>query len=317
MQQSNTKSCCSVSRDQGVHLREKNIIATTNIGTRSFDPKDMVHIPAGEFLLGSENEESSVEDGETNRRKVNIHSFHMDKYAVTNEQFERFITETGYVTDAEKYEWSYVFHLFVNDLAEQDIVGSPQETPWWVAVQGACWKYPEGRNSSIDNRLNHPVIHVSWNDAKAYSAWAGKRLPTEGEWEYAASSGVIDRKYPWGTELHQNEEHHCNIWQGDFPHTNRGDDGYLSTAPVDSYEPNEFGLYNMSGNVWEWSEDTFTNQPSDSSNILLDPSIKLIKGGSYLCHRSYCNRYRISARTFNTIDSSTGHMGFRCVANES
>ncbi|WP_438346948.1 formylglycine-generating enzyme family protein [Paenibacillus sp. FA6] len=310
MQNSTTKSCCSVSRDQGALIRETNIK-----GTQIIDLKDMVQLPSGEFILGSEDEESSVEDGETIRRKVYISSFYMDKYAVTNEQFSRFIAETGYVTDAEKYDWSFVFHLFVNDVLEQDILGSPQGTPWWIGVQGACWKYPEGRKSSISNRPRHPVVHVSWNDAKAYSVWAGKRLPTEAEWEYAASSGVIDKKYPWGNDLHQNEEHHCNIWQGDFPHVNHGDDGFLSTAPVDSYEPNEFGLYNMSGNVWEWSEESFTNQPSDSNHILLDPSIKLIKGGSYLCHLSYCNRYRISARTFNTIDSSTGHMGFRCVAN--
>lgn len=275
----------------------------------------MVQIPAGEFILGSEDVESSEEDGETIRRHVYINSFYMDKYAVTNEQFATFIEATGYETDAENYGWSFVFHLFVSDELEQDILGSPKDTPWWIGLKGASWKYPEGRNSSIDHRLTHPVVHVSWNDAIAYASWAGKRLPTEAEWEYAASSGVIDRTYPWGNELHEDGEHHCNIWQGEFPLTNSGEDGFMGTAPVDSYEANAFGLYNMSGNVWEWSEESFSNQPSDATNILLDPSIKLIKGGSYLCHRSYCNRYRIAARTFNTIDSSTGHMGFRCVAD--
>ncbi len=306
------KSCCSISRDQSSFIREESL---TNTNSHTLDLANMVQIPAGEFILGSENDESSEEDGETIRREVYIPSFYMDTYAVTNEQFARFIEETGFETDAEKYGWSFVFHLFVNDELEQDILGLPKDTPWWIGVNGACWKFPEGRNSSIDHRLTHPVVHVSWNDAIAYATWAGKRLPTEAEWEYAASSGVIDRKYPWGNELHEDGEHHCNIWQGEFPYMNSGEDGFVGTAPVDSYDANAFGLYNMSGNVWEWSEESFSNQPSDSTNILLDPSIKLIKGGSYLCHRSYCNRYRIAARTFNTIDSSTGHMGFRCVAD--
>jgi formylglycine-generating enzyme len=184
-----------------------------------------------------------------------------------------------------------------------------------MAVKGASWQRPEGLSSSIADRLDHPVIHVSWNDAKAYCQWAGKRLPTEAEWEYAAASGINNRKYPWGNELHQEGEHHCNIWQGEFPKVNTEEDGFLGTAPVNSYKPNAFGLYNMSGNVWEWCEDTFTNQVGSKITNPLDHSLKLIKGGSYLCHKSYCNRYRIAARTFNTADSSTGHMGFRCVAS--
>ncbi|WP_412758936.1 formylglycine-generating enzyme family protein [Metabacillus fastidiosus] len=306
---SHVKSCCSVSRNKNVLIKNSNFILP-----KGFDSKNMVKIPAGEFLVGSENEDSLVADGETFRRKVNIESFYMDQFAVTNEQFSSFIEETGYITDAEKFEWSFVFHLFVSEKIERDIVGSTEQAPWWIGVKGAYWKQPEGRYSSIENRLNHPVVHVSWNDANAFAKWAGKRLPTEAEWEYAAASGVINRKFPWGNELHQDGKHHCNVWQGEFPYVNTGEDGFLNTAPVDSYEPNEFGLFNMSGNVWEWSEDTFTNQPVKNTN-LLDPSIKLVKGGSYLCHKLYCNRYRISARTFNTVDSSTGHMGFRCVAN--
>ena len=313
MEVSKTNSCCSVSRDQSTFIRESSL---TNTDSQTLDLVNMVQIPAGEFIMGSDHDESSEEDGETIRREVYIHSFYMDRYAVTNEQFARFIEETGYETDAEKYGWSFVFHLFVNDELEQDILGSPKDTPWWIGVNGASWKFPEGRHSSIVHRLTHPVVHVSWNDAIAYATWAGKRIPTEAEWEYAASSGVIDRKYPWGNELHEDGEHHCNIWQGEFPYTNSGEDGFVGTAPVDSYDANAFGLYNMSGNVWEWSEDIFSNQPADATDSLLDPAIKLIKGGSYLCHRSYCNRYRIAARTFNTIDSSTGHMGFRCVADD-
>ncbi|AOZ91230.1 hypothetical protein PNBC_11225 [Paenibacillus crassostreae] len=176
-----------------MHIRETNL---TDFQT--LDLNNMVQIPAGEFILGSENDESSEEDGETIRREVYINSFYMDKYAVTNEQFARFIEKTGYETDAEKYGWSFVFHLFVSDELEQDILGSPKDTPWWIGLEGASWKCPEGRNSSTDHRLTHPVVHVSWNDAIAYATWAGKRLPTEAEWEYTASSGVIDRKYPWG-----------------------------------------------------------------------------------------------------------------------
>jgi len=309
---SNNQSCCTVSRHQDFLKKEMNV---TSISTKTPNTSTMAWIPAGEFLLGSEDEESSVEDGETPRRKVQVPAFYMDRYAVTNEQFSHFIEKTGYVTDAEKYGWSFVFHLLVNKENEKDILGSPEQTPWWEAVQGASWKYPEGKNSSIVNRLNHPVIHVSWNDAQAYCSWSGKRLPTEAEWEYAASSGVVDRIYPWGNELNQDDKHHCNVWQGDFPNVNTEEDGFLSTAPVDHFEPNDFGLYNMSGNVWEWCEDTFSNQPTLTNPVQLDSTVKLIKGGSYLCHKSYCNRYRISARTYNTVDSSTGHMGFRCVAN--
>lgn len=310
------KSCCAVSRNLITNTKESLNLIASDTDASSLDVTNMVRIPAGEFVLGSENDESSVEDGETVRRRVMLEAFYMDKYAVTNEQFSSFVADTGYVTDAEKYGWSFVFHLLAQDVDIEDVVGIPQDTPWWIGVQGASWRHPEGRNSVIDDRLDHPVIHVSWNDSKAYANWAGKRLPTEAQWEYAASSGVLDRKYPWGDDLHQDGRHHCNVWQGEFPHRNSEEDGYLGTAPVDSYEPNEFGLYNMSGNVWEWSEDTYSHYPSESESaqVVLDPTAKLIKGGSYLCHKSYCNRYRISARTYNTLDSSTGHMGFRCVS---
>lgn len=304
------QSCCSLSRHELNQLEEINVKQNP-----VFQKENMVLLPGGEFLLGSNDSESSVEDGETIRRKVTINSFYMDKYAVTNEQFSQFIKETGYVTEAERYGWSFVFYSFIRDVNESDLLGSSPHTPWWHAVNGANWKYPEGRNSSIANRLRHPVVHVSWNDAKAYANWAGKRLPTESEWEYAAASGVIDRTYPWGNELHLNGIHHCNIWQGEFPSVNNGDDGYIGTAPVDSFEANDFGLYNMSGNVWEWCEDIYNTQFAREAVLQMESNVRVIKGGSYLCHHSYCNRYRISARTFNTANSTTGHMGFRCAAN--
>ncbi len=306
---SHSKSCCAVSRNL--------VVPRTDVATeqnRLFDSTLMTKIPAGEYLLGSSFEESSDEDGETVRQLVRIESFYIDRFAVTNGQFAAFVAETGYKTDAEQYGWSFVFHLLAVDVAREDIVGVPESTPWWLGVRGANWKQPEGRNSTIIDRLNHPVVHASWNDANAYARWAGKRLPTEAEWEYAASSGVSEQRYPWGNELQPEGKHRCNIWQGEFPQTNSAEDGFIGTAPVDSFEPNEFGLYNMAGNVWEWSADSFDDRQGNHG-FAADPQLKLIKGGSYLCHSSYCSRYRISARTFNSADSSTGHMGFRCAAD--
>jgi formylglycine-generating enzyme required for sulfatase activity len=308
------KSCCSVSRNQYLKNNRIELLSHHDLAIGE-DTSNMTLIPAGEFLMGSDDKECWEEDGETIRRKVMIKSFYLERYAVSNEQFAKFVEETGYVTDAEKYGWSFVFYSLIDEKTKYDIIGIAEQAPWWIAVKGASWKHPEGRNSSIKPRFNHPVIHVSWNDAKTYCQWAGKRLPTEAEWEYAASSGIVNRKYPWGNQLFLDGKHHCNIWQGEFPKENSVEDGYFGTAPVDSFNPNDFGLYNMSGNIWEWCADTFSNKPGLADNTTLDHTLKVIKGGSYLCHKSYCNRYRIAARTYNSMDSSTGHMGFRCAAD--
>ena len=274
-----------------------------------------VRLPGGIFRMGS-SDPSFPADGEGPIRRVRIKPFRIGRFAVTNREFAQFVEATGHRTEAEHFGWSFVFHAFL-DAAHPATAGVPG-TPWWRQVFGADWLRPEGEGSSIDERMDHPVVHVSWNDAAAYAAWAGGRLPTEAEWEYAARGGLQQKTYPWGDDLTPGGAHRCNIWQGTFPHVDSGEDGYRGTAPVDAFDPNGFGLYNMSGNVWEWCSDWFgTSERGQGSGGLDDPrgpptgTARVIKGGSYLCHASYCNRYRVAARTQNTPDSTTGHMGFR------
>lgn len=277
-------------------------------------------IPAGTYILGTDEDVGFPADAEGPARPVELKAFRMAPHTVTNEEFARFIEATGYATDAERFRWSYVFHLLINNPEQLPIIGSPQETPWWFAVEGAYWKQPEGPGSHIEDRMHHPVVHISWNDANAYCQWAGVRLPTEVEWEAAARGGLLSRRYPWGDVLRPDGEHYCNIWQGVFPTKNHASDGYLGTAPVDAYYPNGYGLYNVSGNVWEWCSDWFTNRPElrGSTEKPGGPdmgSTRVMKGGSYLCHQSYCNRYRVAARSSNTPDSSSGNIGFRVAAD--
>ncbi|MDQ3701222.1 MAG: formylglycine-generating enzyme family protein [Chloroflexota bacterium] len=280
----------------------------------------MVYIPGGEFLMGTDDAEGFPADGEGPVRRVRVNSFYAGQTAVTNAQFTEFVKATAYKTEAEVIGWSFVFHHFVTLRGRQRVLGKVDDAPWWWAVKGAYWAKPEGPDSSLRERRDHPVVHVSWNDALAYCAWAGTRLPTEAEWEFAARGGLEQKRYPWGDELTPDGQHRCNIWQGRFPGVNTAEDGYAGTAPAGAFPPNAFGLSNVSGNVWEWCADWFSAQhhvdgPRDDPQGPPSGTARVLRGGSYLCHHSYCNRYRVAARSKNTPDSSTGNMGFRCVAD--
>jgi formylglycine-generating enzyme len=284
----------------------------------------MVRVPAGDFLMGSDDPDTFAGDGEGPVRAVRLPGYFIDATAVTTRQFAAFVKSTGYQTDAERFGWSYVFYALLAPEARPAVRdGVVPDAPWWIPVGGASWRAPEGPGSDIASRPNYPVVHVSWHDAAAYAAWAGKRLPTEAEWERAARGGRAQARFPWGDELAPRGEHRCNIWQGEFPRFNSGDDGYVGLAPVKAFRPNGFGLYNTSGNVWEWCSDRWsaTWHLEDRPETRIDPQgppggggDRVIRGGSYLCHASYCNRYRVAARTSNTPDSTTGHTGFRCAA---
>ncbi len=307
--------CCTASRDSEGAIQEPDQIAS---GAQSASENGMIELPGGSFMMGTDSDEGFPEDGEGPIREVTVNPFLIDQTAVTNAEFSEFVEATGYKTEAEKFGWSFVFHLFIPEHLNKKQLKSPAQTPWWKAVEGAYWRQPEGPGSSIANRTDHPVVHVSWNDARAYCKWAGKRLPTEAEWEYAARGGLKQKTFAWGDELTPEGKHMCNIWQGDFPDKNTKEDGYLGTAPADRFPPNGYGLYNVAGNVWEWCQDWFSAtypmlKITDNPQGPGDGNAKTIRGGSYLCHHSYCNRYRVAARTANTPDSSTGNMGFRCV----
>jgi formylglycine-generating enzyme required for sulfatase activity len=276
----------------------------------------MVRLPGGRFRMGTDDEEGFRSDGEGPIRDVELGPFLVDRCAVSNDDFDRFVSDTGYVTDAERFGWSYVFAGFLPGHLRK-VSQRPAVTPWWAATKGAFWKQPEGPGSDIADRGDHPVVHVSWHDAVAYCEWAGMRLPTEAEWEYAARGGHDQWRYPWGNELTPGGRHLANIWQGRFPVKNTADDGFAGTAPVSAFAPNDYGLHNMAGNVWEWCADWWgtNHEPGLTRNPVGPPTGpgKIMRGGSYLCHESYCNRYRVAARSSNTPDSSGGNLGFRCV----
>jgi formylglycine-generating enzyme required for sulfatase activity len=255
--------------------------------------------------MGAEGPLSYPEDGEGPVRSVTVAAFCIDRCAVTTKEFAAFVDATGYVTDAERLGFSFVFAgLLPGDFPPTRGVAA---APWWREVHGASWSRPEGTGSDVSMRGDHPVVHVSWNDARAFAGWAGGRLPSEPEWEYAARAGSTTT-FPWGEELEPGGRHMANVWQGSFPDHNTCDDGYYGTCPVDAFEPNAFGLQNLIGNVWEWTLDTFDRSP----DVVDATTSRAMKGGSFMCHASYCARYRPAARIAAAPDSSASNVGFRC-----
>ncbi|MBB1509704.1 formylglycine-generating enzyme family protein [Tessaracoccus sp. MC1756] len=304
---------CSPARGEAVEAVPRPSVRRTG-----HHPFDQAVIPAGSFTMGDSSGDRNPHDGEVPLRDVEVQGFSMDVTTVTNEAFAAFVADTGYVTDAERFGSSAVFHLAVQ-APEADLMGSPAGLPWWRGVRGAGWRHPGGALTDIADLLDHPVVHVSWHDAMAYCTWAGRRLPTEAEWEYAARGGLARRKYPWGDAAVDDRGWRANIFQGAFPVDNTCEDGFLTTAPAGHFEPNGFGLHQMIGNVWEWCADWF-HPETYQHDRRRDPhgpsqgTQRVMRGGSYLCHDSYCNRYRNSARSQNTPDSSMGNAGFRTVA---
>jgi formylglycine-generating enzyme required for sulfatase activity len=274
---------------------------------------DMVRLDGGPFLMGSESADAFALDGEGPVREVLLDPFYISRFPVTHAQFAEFVALTGYVTEAQRWGWSFVFR---NHVPEAYRGPASPATPWWIRVDGADWEHPEGPQNAAGDRAHKPAVQVSWNDAQAYCEWAGVRLPTEAEWEFAARGGLEQKAYPWGDELLPGGRHMCNIWQGTFPDLDLAEDGFSAPAPVDSFAPNGYGLYTMAGNVWEWCADYFDShwhQTATRVNPMGPPSgmTRVMKGGSYLCHVSFCFRYRNAARTANTPESATGNIGFR------
>eukprot|EP00299_Pterocystis_sp_00344_P020317 c9967_g2_i1.p1 GENE.c9967_g2_i1~~c9967_g2_i1.p1 ORF type:complete len:374 (+),score=85.64 c9967_g2_i1:39-1160(+) len=277
--------------------------------------KEQVRIPKGWAVFGSSpsefdkpkqsNEEPSADGAIHIRSKVRVNEFFIDATEVSNEQFERFVEKTNHQSDAEQFGWSFVLEYLASPktiklVDSEEGIGRVKGSEFWLGVEGADWRHPEGPDSSLDGRESHPVTHVSFRDARAYCEWAGRRLPTELEWEYAARGGLPDSPYPWGDDVDDGD---LNSWEGKFPKENTLKDGYAGTAPVKSYEPNKFGLFNTVGNVWEWCDGG-------------DDKKRPMRGGSYLdsIDGSFNHILKVSTRMENSADSTSGNMGFRCAS---
>ena len=314
------KGCCTPGRG-GTPVSGAGEGSAANRGANG-STANMIRMEGGPFLMGYEGPEAWRDDGEGPVREVRLDPFWLDATAVTNEAFAEFVEATGYVTESERFGWAYVFLGQLPKSKQRKLRDSQtvRGLQWWYAVEGAYWRKPEGPGSTIKKRMDHPVVSVSWHDALAYARWAGKRLPTEAEWEYAARGPSEQTLFPWGDELEPKGKHRCNVWQGDFPERNTAEDGYKWTAPVTAFKRYEWGFYNLIGNVWEWVADWFSPDwhVTSSAETRVNPAgpetgtAKVMKGGSFLCHASYCNRYRLGARTSNTPDSGTTNLGFRC-----
>jgi sulfatase modifying factor 1 len=312
------ESCCAPCKAEGAILDSPTTgREAVEIRAAQQQVEDLVALPGGTFLMGTDYTEAFTADGEGPIRPIMLTPFSIEKYPVTNRRFLQFVAETAYVTEAERFGWSFVFWASIPKKRFANVVqDTVHATPWWCKVAGASFRSPEGPGSDVRTRMNHPVVHVSWNDANAFCRWAGLRLPTEAEWEYAARGGLEQKLYPWGDKLRPGGEHRCNIWQGEFPSEDTGDDGFRGTCPVDTFQPNGYGLYSLSGNAWDWCADWFetAHNPAGATDPTGPASgnARVMKGGSFLCHKSYCNRYRLAARTSNTPDSSASNISFRC-----
>lgn len=315
-----------------------------NIGDKH---ENMVIIPGGKFLMGSEDfypEEKPVHE-------VMVDSFLMDKYTVTNAQYKKFTDETGYVTIAERplnpddYPGAPAENLVPGSMLFQKREGPvdlSNYVNWWAWVPGTDWKHPKGPDTSTEGIEDHPVVHIAYEDALTYANWAGKELPSEAEWEFAARGGLSGKKFIWGNDDEQLTNPRANTWQGEFPWENLLIDKYEGTSPVGSFEPNGFGLFDMAGNVWEWTSDWYVrnlDETAESFKSCCTPAVnpritlpggsydprqpqfkiprKVVKGGSHLCAPNYCLRYRPSARQPQMIDTGMSHIGFRCIIRNS
>ncbi|MCU0817305.1 MAG: formylglycine-generating enzyme family protein [Cypionkella sp.] len=313
------KGCgCHAGRTEAVlPAQARDATGTASSGLRAGIAALLRPIPAGFCDIGAARSAYAA-DLDSPRRRVRLGAFQIGATAVTNRLFAQFIAESGYVTTAERTGWSFVFHLFLPDAKAHP--RHPPALPWWRLVDGADWAHPEGPGSHLTGRMDHPVVHVSWHDAAAFARFTGTRLPSEAEWEYAARGGLKHRKFPWGDQMIPDGQHRHNTWQGAFPMENTAEDGHAGTAPAQSYAANAYGLYNMTGNVWEWVADWFGPLPAPQMPPLANPKGpdsgpgRVMRGGSHLCHASYCARYFVHSRSHNTPDSTTGHIGFRIAA---
>lgn len=342
-----SQSDTAVSCEANLPTRFALATDTAAIKKETSSTDGMVHIPGGEFMMGAADDEGRPD--EYIPHKVKLDGFWMDASEVTNAQFKKFIEATGYITTAEKKpEWEEIKKQLPagtpkpdeSQLVASSLVFTPPDhaiqvnnvAQWWSWKQGADWRHPQGPGSDIKDKDNYPVVHISWYDAMAYCQWAGKRLPTEAEWEYAARGGLKNNKYPWGNEDIETGKPKANTWQGSFPNANTNWDKHYRLSAIKTFQPNGYGLYDMAGNVWEWCSDwykddyyeTVQNETSvnpkgpPESYDPMEPTIpkKVVRGGSFLCHASYCKGYRVSSRMKTSPDTSLEHTGFRCVMDK-
>jgi formylglycine-generating enzyme len=311
-------SCCAPAAERGniTTATESGAGAAADAGPSGDSLASMVALAGGTFSMGT-SEPGYPADGEGPVHDVELSPYRIDRYTVSNDRFAAFVSATGHETEAERWGWSFVFAgSLPDDFPETRAVAA---APWWRQVEGADWRHPEGPHSDVVGRAGHPVVHVAWTDALAFCRWSGTRLPTEAEWEHAARGGSADH-FPWGHDAEPDGEPRMNTFHGDFPQRDTAANGWPSTCPVDAFAPNGFGLYNVTGNVWEWCADWFdagyySRSPGRDPGGPQRGTHRVMRGGSYLCHASYCWRYRVDARSANTPDSSTANLGFRVVAN--